>query len=217
MKKVILSLCLLMLIAFASCDKMDFLGKDVEDKEWKKEKDDKGDKAKCFTMIYPISFTMPDGSTATYSDEDAMNNGLKTWYNANPNATTKPTFVYPADVKLKDGMVKTISTETEMIKLKKWCDGDKVKCFEMVYPISFTMPDGSTATYSNKDAMNNGLKTWYNANPNATTKPTFVYPADVKLKDGIVKTINTETEMIKLKKWCYGKDKLESKDDVSVE
>ena len=125
MKKLILSLCVLTLIAFASCEKMDFLDKDKGDKEWKKDKDDKGDKVKCFTMIYPISFTMPDGSTATYSDEDAMNNGLKTWYNANLNATTKPAFVYPADVKLKDGTVKTISTETEMIKLKKWCYGKK--------------------------------------------------------------------------------------------
>jgi hypothetical protein len=216
MKKIMLSLCVLTLIAFTSCEKADFPGKD-EVKKWKKDDSKKDDTKKvCFDLVYPISYIMPDGSIATYNEEDAMNNGLKNWYTANSSTTAKPVLAYPVEVTFSDGTTKTIANEPAMIKLKKWCDGTKDQCFDIIYPISYTMPNGSLVTYADKDAFEISMKSWYNTNQDATIKPTLVYPIQVKVKDKTIKTIATKTEMIKLKKWC-STDKLKIKDGEGIE
>ena len=211
-----LSLCVLTLIAFTSCEKSDFPGKD-EAKTWTKDDTKKDDTKKvCFDLVYPISYIMPDGSIVTYNEEDAMNNGLKSWYTANSNTTTKPALAYPVQVTFSDGTTKTIANEPAMIKLKKWCNGTKGECFDIIYPISYTMPNGAMVTYADKGAFEISMKSWYNTNQGDAIKPTLVYPIQVKVKGKTVKTIATKTEMIKLKKWC-STDKLKSKDEESME
>ncbi len=203
MKKSMFSLLVLVLITFTACEKSD------KDKDYLKDKDKK---ETCFDLTYPISYTMPDGSTDTYNDEDAMWTGLKSWYNTNPDATSKPTLNYPVNLTFKDGTTKSIANDNEMVIVKKWCAGDKKEtCFDLTYPISYTMPDGSTDTYNDEDAMWTGLKSWYNTNPDATSKPTLNYPVNLTFKDGTTKSIANDNEMKIAKKDCWTKEKMSNK------
>ena len=73
---------------------------------------------------------------------------------------------------------------------KKYCYGYKDKeadCFELIYPVSWTMPEGNLITMNNNkdwDAIND----WYKANPKSKDKPSLNYPVDIEFKDGITQT-----------------------------
>ena len=91
---------------------------------------------------------------------------------------------------------------------KKWDeDYDKKKeaCIDLVYPITYSMPDATTIT-GEKDAIEIAMKDWYIANPNSEEKPMLNYPVDyIVLKTEETYTAENENELIYAKKDCYGK------------
>lgn len=121
MKKTILFFTLLAVVAFSSCDKE---GKDFKkdfDKDYEKNYDK--DKKDCFELVYPVTYTMPDGTTIT-GDEATVWTAIKGWYEDHPGSAEKPSLNYPIDVVFEDGDTKSINDEEEIILLKKAC-GDK--------------------------------------------------------------------------------------------
>lgn len=179
-----------------------------EESMWELKEDcgwDKWDK-NCFELVYPISYTMPDGSTIS-GDNETVNDAIKAWYEANPNSEEKPELQYPVDVIFKDDDVKTIQNEEEMIAAKEYCDKkwdedwDK-DCFKLAYPISFTMPDGSSITGENEESLDDALKAWYEANPDVEDKPELQYPVDIIFEDGSTTTLASEEELVAVKEDC---------------
>lgn len=150
-----------------------------------------------FELVYPVSFTMPDGSTITVDSKQDFRDQIKSWYEANPNAEGKPRIVYPVDVILEAGEVMTINSEEEMRQLKKELrEKNRRKLFELVYPISFTMPDDTTITANDKLEMLSLIKAWYEANPDSEGRPELVYPVSIRIieTDEIV-TFDSKEEM----------------------
>jgi len=82
---------------------------------------------------------------------------------------------------------------------------DKTKCFDFVYPIYYTLPDGSTITVESEDDWD-GIKNWYETNPGFKEKPELQYPVDIIFEDGTIKTINNEKEMKGVYEYCWKKD-----------
>lgn len=177
-------------LAFTSCEKLDF-----------------GEKDKECDLVYPITLVMPDDGILTVNNEDELETAFENWEIANPNSTTKPAFQYPIQMtNLKDETI-TVNDDDELEKAFTACekhekedcekdeDKDEKECFDFVYPVSMTMPDGTTVTGNDEDALDTALKNWYNANPNATDEPTFDYPLQIIFEDGTTKTINNETEL----------------------
>ena len=115
-------LVLATLFTFSSCDK-GYLTKGEED--FKKE-DKEEDKESCFELVYPVNYTMPDGSTVITQNDEKDWDAIKEWYDNNPNfEKDKMTIAYPVDVVFKDESSKTIDNEDDMILLKKDCYGIK--------------------------------------------------------------------------------------------
>ena len=169
-------------------------------KKYEKEdcgKDEHKDKKECFDLVYPITMTMPDATTVTGNDKEALGTAIKNWYIANPTSTEKPAFNYPIQITFEDGTTKTISNDTELETAYDDCKGwDKWKdCFDLVFPITMTMPDDTTVTGNDKEALGTAIKNWYTANPTSTEKPTFNYPIQITFKDGTMKTINNDIEL----------------------
>lgn len=174
-----------------------------EDKDGKDGKDGK-DKIYCFDLIYPISITMPDGTTLS-GDEKELWTAVKAWYEANPDSAIKPDINYPIDIKWDGAIIKTVNDEVEMKIAKKYCDGkkdyEKEDCFKLVYPLTWTMPDNTTATMT--DALDwEAIKSWYEGNPDSEEKPSLNYPVEVILDGGDVEEIGDEEAMVELKKDC---------------
>lgn len=77
----------------------------------------------------------------------------------------------------------------------------KKGCFEIVYPVSFVMPDASLITLeSKKDRAL--IKDWYEANPDIEEEPSLFFPVDFTLEDGSTQTINSEAELETLMDIC---------------
>jgi hypothetical protein len=184
------------------------IGDSASNKEDRKDGDGKEDKGKedCFELVYPLSVTMPDGSVLSGEKKDLWE-AVKTWYEANPNSKEKPSLNYPVDILwLQVEVIKNINNENEMEIAKKYCDKDKKdegkeNCFELVYPVTWLMTDGSTITMTDVKDWD-GIKTWYEANPNSEEKPSLNYPVDIEFKDGTLQTVNDENEMGIAKKEC---------------
>ena len=93
-------------------------GKDKDG--WDGDGDDKED-WKCFDLVLPVTFDMPDGSTITVTsdDEDGWIE-LRAWYEANPESE-EPTLQYPVDISYRDGTTITINNDEEMGAAEEAC------------------------------------------------------------------------------------------------
>ena len=177
-----------------------------EKSDWDRD-DDKGD-WKCFDLVLPVTYVMPDGSTITVSSDDEDDwVQLKSWYDANPNSEEKPTLQYPVDISFetRDGSITvTVTNDEEMRNAYLRCGGrddDNRECFELVLPVSFVMPDGSTITVENDSGWVD-LRNWYETNPDSEGRPELQYPVDILFDDETV-TINNAEEMNMVKRECW--------------
>jgi hypothetical protein len=71
-------------------------------------------------------------------------------------------------------------------------DGDRVACFEFVYPITYIMPDRSTITGRDKESVMAAFKRWYAAHPDTKVKPMLKYPVNIMMGDRIITVTNQE-------------------------
>ncbi len=74
-------------------------------------------------------------------------------------------------------------------------------CFDLILPVSFTMPDGSALSIEN-DSSWYLIKEWYQENPDAEGRPEIVLPVEVAQENGDIVTINTQEELEGLKEAC---------------
>ena len=88
----------------------------VDCRKWDDDKKDWG----CFSLVYPITFIMQDGSAISMIDkEDWME--LKSWYEENPDKEERPLLEYPVEINYGDGSTKTINNDDEMSSAKEDC------------------------------------------------------------------------------------------------
>ena len=172
-----------------------------------KSKRDRGDKDgfKCFELVLPATFVMPDGSSITVEDENSYMAVLD-WYANNSDSKEKPTLQYPVNIIYQDGDTQTINNDEEMgntrADCRKWDDDKKDwGCFRLVYPITFIMQDGSAISMIDKEDWME-LKSWYEENPDIEEKPALQYPVNIIYRDGDTKTINNDEEMASVKEDC---------------
>ena len=146
------------------------------------------DKRECFGLVFPVTYIMPDGSSYEIADEDGESWAeLKAWYDANPEAEERPELQYPVDIMYEsEDRTVTISNEEEMLAAKEECremwgadEEEYEECFDYVYPIAFTMPDGSSIEIPSDDETSwMSIRAYYEANP-SDEEPVLQYPIDI--------------------------------------
>ncbi|MGK0235877.1 MAG: hypothetical protein ACI9EK_002418 [Psychroserpens sp.] len=157
-----------------------------------------GKRRSCFRFVFPFSITMPDATIITLEDKtDKVL--IRQWYMDNPNVNEKPSLVFPIEIEYQDGTVATINDKLELKAAKGDCKTRR--CFDLVYPFSAIMPDGSTITLNSEDdrAL---IRAWYGANPGVHVRPDLVYPIEIIYQDGTIIIINDVTELETAKDNC---------------
>ena len=82
------------------------------------------------------------------------------------------------------------------------------KCFEIVYPITIMMPDGSVYTIdSEEDPDLDAVKNYYEENEGVEERPSIVFPVNIIDNEGETKTISSEEEMKDAYRQCSGRDR----------
>ena len=79
-------------------------------------------------------------------------------------------------------------------------DNDR-ECFELVLPVTYVMPDGSTITVADKEDWAE-VRGWYETNPDSKEEPDLQYPVDISYRDGTTQTISNEDTMSAAKEDC---------------
>ena len=159
-----------------------------------------GHKSKCFPFVYPLSFSFSDGSSHTVNSGEEYRAALKAHYETT-GEREKPAFTYPIQIQMKsrdgDGEVKTINSEEELRQAFQDCRGEEndKKCFTFVFPVSFTMPDGSTITAESEEDLAEKMKAFYESYEGKKKRPQLNFPADIQFEDGTVLTVNSKEEM----------------------
>lgn len=155
----------------------------------------------CFDFVFPVSLTMPDASTITLESDDDWSQ-VREWYQANPDAEDRPVFVFPFEVTFGDETL-TISNEEDLESAKSNCEVDRRRgrCFELVFPVTFTMPDATDITLASREDWNL-IDAWYEANPDATDRPDLVFPVDITYRNDSTITVNSQEELIAARAIC---------------
>ena len=172
-----------------------------------KSKRDRGDKEvfKCFELVLPVTFIMPDGSSIAVENENGYM-AVRDWYGNNSDSIEKPTLQYPVNIIYRNGDTQIINNDEEMgstkVDCRKWDDDKKDwGCFRLVYPITFIMQDGSTISMLDDEDWIE-LKSWYEVNPDIEGRPILEYPVEINYRDGSTITINNDEEMASAKEDC---------------
>ncbi len=141
------------------------------------------DKTPCLSLVYPVNFNMPDGSVMTVLDEKNSAQQMKRWFDAHTDfERQRPDIQYPVDVVFK-GQQMTVENEQRMQRLRQACKGEaKVNvCFQMIYPLTYTMPDGKQFQVESKEHADQFFKRWYGANTDfKDKKPVLVFPIKIQ-------------------------------------
>ena len=154
-------------------------------------------------MDYPVSFVLADGSTATANSVDDLNSIF------DPN-NPPVDFAYPLNLtNLDTGDAATANNEDELNNLLLLCDDfggggpgtgggicdstnfdfGFIGCYDLVYPVSFTLEDGTTATANSVDDL---PAIFTNSNPPVD----FAYPLSLQnIITGESATANSEAEL----------------------
>lgn len=156
-------------------------------------------KDRCFELIYPVTFIMPDGSTIRVENKEGMG-AIRRWYAAHPDAEKRHSLQYPVEAFFKGKRV-TVDNQEQMHRMKAACDTHRERCFSLVFPVTYIMPDGTSLTVENKEGRA-VLRRWYAAHPDVKEKASLQFPVDTKWKDGSVKTIHNQEEMNRARAAC---------------
>ena len=168
----------------------------------------------CVEFVYPITLNNPDGTTSTINNEgefeQAIDNAIAT--------NTEPTIAFPISVMGENELPQTVNNEEELCDLFWACfeddyddcgceDDFEEECFEINYPITLILPDGTQAAVNNDEELETTVESYYDANPNEEDDFSVVYPVTVTLlEDNSTLTINNDDEFDALFEACYGDD-----------
>jgi hypothetical protein len=212
---------LLLLLAFTACDedsKDDILSSETlqQQEEFVFELEatlppttsDPNDPAapqRCLTLVYPVSFTTPDGSTLTANDQDDIRAYLQ---EADPKRRAL-NFIYPLEVTTIDGQVVELedfrdfrrARRTCAIEHGRWVAGDRRKafreCYDINYPIEVTVNDTTLTIENGRQLLRAFTRT------GDSTRARIVYPISVTLKsDGSTLEITDRAAFVSLRRAC---------------
>jgi hypothetical protein len=186
----------------------------------------------CYELVFPVSFTLPDSSTVvTANSYDDIKNALHTYFEENPvqngsghghghggkdgKGGKHINFVFPISVINEAGEVITVADEAALKVLHDACAGTfgdhgpkghgqhGLSCFSIVFPITLTFPDSTTATVDSQQAFHDAVHTWRANNPGSTGRPQIVFPITIKMTaDGSTVTVASHDELHTIKDNC---------------
>ncbi|MBT8218351.1 MAG: hypothetical protein KJP00_00900 [Bacteroidia bacterium] len=208
------------LILITSCSKEDVNVADVEnyisESVFHLERECNAGRMGCFEFVWPLTITFPDGSSGTFSDQEALRFGIQTWKEANPEATERPQLSFPLDIIDEEGTLFTIMDRDELRSIVQECrrtyfqnnghrGHPRNSCFTIVFPVSIDFPNDGVIAFDTKEDLKAAMRDWRENNQEISERPGLVFPITIELKETEEQTvINSEEELKQLKEDCRG-------------
>ena len=196
------------IISFSACEGLE---SDFEEMEEYAEEESEY----CFEFVFPVTITLPDGTTFTGNSEEEIFSTIDQWYEDNGESDIEPSLVFPIQIILGDQRI-DISSQEEFYEAEELCDHESDEedeedeeedefCFEFVFPISVIMPDGSTLTGNSEEEIYDALDQWYEENGESDIEPSLVFPVQVVFGDQRI-DITSQDEFEEIEERCEDED-----------
>lgn len=173
----------------------------------------------CFELVFPVTLSLPDGTTAEVNSYDEMTQTFRAFFAANGHlggdGRPQPSFVFPVSVVSQEGALITLNNAEELRRLRAECSdrfGDHdprrherrwLSCFEIVFPVNIEFPDGTTAQAADRQALQQLIRIWQQGNPGVDERPQVVFPMTVQMtEDGTLVTVSNREDLRRLKESC---------------
>lgn len=92
--------------------------------------------------------------------------------------------------------------DSTMYDMQRDANCGRFGCYELVFPISFNFPDGTTAEVDSYEDLRETLYAWREANPDVQGRPVLAFPIDLLTEDGEVVTVESREELGELRRAC---------------
>jgi len=187
----------------------------------------------CFELQYPVNVVFPDGTTQIANSDDDLDIIEDTFYEENVNEEEYLSFVYPVTIIWEDGTEEMINNDDDLEVAFETCDEhdcddkdrgdrgghhneggrDKERCFEVIFPITIVLKDGTEETVSSRrdlrelvkdlDEDENEEEGEDGQEEDEDNKPfSIVFPIEVMLEDDSTTSIDSEEAFEILKESC---------------
>ena len=153
----------------------------------------------CFDLVYPLTIVNPEGEVLTVDSENNLHEYIDQYYeNCNSNDCGDFNLYYPLTVEYYSEtndqiQTLTINSEEELEEyLEEYCfdsddysddqdweDWEEELCFDIVFPIEFTMPDDSVYVAYNEDDFYDIIDSWYEEHPDVAEEPVIHFPIEI--------------------------------------
>jgi len=157
----------------------------------------------CFTLVYPITLSFPDGNTTTVDDGEALREAVREYLRAdrgNRRRGNRPTFVYPISIQLNSGELVEVTSRADFIAQLRQCAPDVTPCYSLIYPVKVDL-GGDIASAEDAAELRVAVAIYRKANPGAEL-PKLVYPVSVETRLGDTITVESRATFVRLRREC---------------
>ena len=193
-------------ISVASADEMKALLEECGPRggrNGRKGKGPRGGFGSCLDLVYPVTLVFPDETSVEVADQEAQKEAVKAWIEANGREAGKPELQFPVDVVNSDDETLTANSADELKELAQACRGERRnRCFSLVFPLSISLPDGTTQEVADHKEIKQAARAWKEANPDSEERPELVFPLSVELEDGTTQEVASQEDLEALKESC---------------
>ncbi len=95
-----------------------------------------------------------------------------------------------------------VYTAAAVVALQDSAQCGRHGCFEFVFPLSISFPDGAVSEVASYDDLRASIRAWKELNPDAEERPAFVYPIEVISQEGEITSIASSDELRALRAEC---------------
>ena len=196
---------------------------DWDDEDWDDYDDweDAWEEVACVEFVFPLSVQLPNGDTKTAQNEEELIDIYEAWFEEildgdEDEIEEFPTFVFPIEVIVGDSTRLSIQSEEELEDIAFDCFDEFFEdCFEIVFPITINLPDGTSVVANSYEECEEIFEAWEEQHPDSDEEPEIAFPIKVTLEDGTEKTVSSEEELEDLFDDCYEEWDLDFTDVLS--
>ena len=139
----------------------------------------------CFTLIYPVEISYPDGSVTTAESTEEVRAQVREYLLAdrrNRRRARRPTLVYPVTVQLADGTLSEFGSRLDFFAQVRECRPDFEVCASLSFPAEVTV-GGALETFETAEELRAALLAYRRANPRGS-RSELVWPQDFITLEG---------------------------------
>lgn len=92
--------------------------------------------------------------------------------------------------------------DSTLFNMQRETSSGPFDCYELVFPVTVNLPDGTTAEVESHDELKETVRSWREANMDVRGRARFAFPFEVVNEEGEIITIDSRQDLFDLRRQC---------------